>query len=305
VWSSDAILDSLINSAGIDEKTDTIEVTGLEPTTIETRLKAALGQGLPVRVQYEDAGEEFAGRNYTTGRIHAGDHVIGVNFQKEEAANCTAGFGAWDVNGLKSNGEPLVLPFLLTAGHCARPGEGFYRQESSSSPANSWQRIGHVARTGLPRGGQHYETDGSAVRLTAGGLMPYYIYKNGEAPKPVGDAGRAHHGELLCFSGAGTNETKRCGEFIGVRVRDAPNNPGRQLFLVTRFAGNPGDSGAPVWSPRTQRSVGLVSGDPKIAGLVKDWVTPLLVPRGHDAEKVPGILNAPGMGSLNLAVPGS
>lgn len=79
---------------------------------------------------------------------------------------------------------------------------------------------------------------------------------------------------------------------------------GKRLFIITRFAGIPGDSGAPVWSPRTGRSVGLLSGGPDKAGLIKDWVTPLVVPRGFEASKVPGILNAPGMNSLHLAVPG-
>jgi hypothetical protein len=109
-------------------------------------------------------------------------------------------------------------------------------------------------------------------------------------------------GETLCFSGVATNERK-CGEFIGVRRREV-RGPGKTLFLITRFAGIPGDSGAPVWSPRTGRAVGLVSGGPAGTGLVKDWVTPLVLPRRQDPNKIPGILNAPGMKSLQLAVPG-
>lgn len=65
----------------------------------------------------------------------------------------------------------------------------------------------------------------------------------------------------------------------------------------------------PVWSPRLKIKqvclLGLVSGGPNRPGLIKDWVTPLLLPRGDDPEQVPGILNAPGMGSLNLAIPGA
>ncbi len=79
---------------------------------------------------------------------------------------------------------------------------------------------------------------------------------------------------------------------------------GGLLFIVTRFGGIPGDSGAPVWIPRTGTAVGLLAGGPGVPGLVKDWVTPLVLPRGQDPAKVPGILSAPGMGSLNLAVPG-
>ena len=305
-WSSDPTLENLVNSAGVDERTDTVEVTGTDLPEITSRLEAALGPNPPIRLLYEEEGESFDGRNHIDGRIHAGDRIIGSDPSGSlVASGCTAGFGAWDKTGVKPNGEPEIAAFLLTAGHCARPGYRFYRTAVGGPVnTNTWKKFGHTARTGLPLGGQHYETDGSAIRLNAGGLMPYYIFKNGESLKPVGPAGRAHHGETLCFSGAGTNEAKRCGEFIGVRVR-RPGTPGRQLFLITRFAGVGGDSGAPVWSPRMQRAIGLVSGGPHRPGLVKDWVTPLLVPRGQDAGKVPGILNAPGMGSLHLAVPGS
>jgi hypothetical protein len=131
--------------------------------------------------------------------------------------------------------------------------------------------------------------------------MPYYIFVNGENLKPAGAAGVTRPGETLCMSGAYSNR-RLCGEVVGVRVRNE-GTPGRQLFIVTRFAGIPGDSGAPVWSPRTGRSVGILSGGPH-NGTYKDWVTPLVVPRGFSAEKVPGVLNAPGMGALHLAVPG-
>ena len=303
-WATDPALENLITSAGIDEVTNTVEVTGTNTVVIDSGLKAALGQSIPIRVVYEEVGEEFDGRNHITGRVHAGDRIIGSPDEKVVKSGCTAGFGAWDKIGTTPTGEPKIASFLLTAGHCARPGYRFFRT-SVGGPVDTtmWKKFGHVARTGMPQGGQHYETDGSAIRLNTGGLMPYYIYMNGQFPKPVGPAGRAHHGETLCFSGVGTNEPKRCGELIGVRVRK-PGNPGRQLFLIARFAGHPGDSGAPVWSPRLQRSIGLVSGGPNKPGLIKDWITPLLLPRGHDVNKVPGILNAPGMGSLHLAVPG-
>jgi len=303
-WDSDGALDKVITSAGIDERNNTVEVTGTDVGLIDSRLRAAFGQQVPITVLYEGSGEEFSGRNHKTGRIHAGDRVIGYEPDKQVIKGCTAGYGAWDKVGKKDNGDPEVAPFLLTAGHCARPGEYWYRSdEGGYDNAPQWQKIGHFARTGLPRGGQHYETDGSAIKLNAGGLMPYYIVIQGEDLKPVEPPGTARHGETLCFSGMKTLK-RECGEMIGVRVRNAPNNPGRQLFIITRFAGIEGDSGAPVWSPRSQRSVGLLSGGPGIPYLVKDWVTPLLVPRGQDEGKVPGILNAPGMESMHLAVAG-
>ena len=84
--------------------------------------------------------------------------------------------------------------------------------------------------------------------------MPDYIFLNGEQPKPVGPAGPARHGEILCFSGVRSNR-RLYGEMVRVRVRNA-GNLGRQLFIIMRFAGIKGDSGAPVWNPRTGRAVG-------------------------------------------------
>lgn len=300
-WDSDPVLTSTIVSVGLDETTDTVEVAGTEVGVIESHLKEALGGSAPIRYLYEPEGVNFAGRNHTDGRIHAGDRLIGDKINGEYGA-CTAGFGAWDQVGTKANGEPKIAPFVLTAGHCGPLGRLFFRQDTGGAVyPEKLQKIGHAARTGLPRNGQEYETDGSAILLNAGGLMPYYIFMNGKNLKPAGPAGTAKHGETLCFSGVATNE-RRCGEMVGVRRRHKAGDTGKQLFIITRFAGIPGDSGAPVWSPRTGRSIGLLSGGPAGTGLIKDWVTPLVVPRGFDSDRVPGILNAPGMDSLHLAV---
>ncbi|HET7454132.1 MAG TPA: 6-bladed beta-propeller [Solirubrobacterales bacterium] len=301
LWDSDPALAGTIVSTGVSEGANAVEVAGTDVSLIENHLKSALGQGAALKVVYEDQGLEFAGRNHSTGRIHAGDRLIGQKAGGYTA--CTAGFGAWDRIGTKANGEPEFASFALTAGHCAPLGRLFYRQDAGGAvDPSALKKIGHSARTGLPLGGQEYETDGSAIALNAGGLMPYYIFLNEMLPKPVGDAFAPKAGETLCFSGVATNERK-CGEFIGVRRRNA-GNPGKQLYLITRFAGVPGDSGSPVWSPRTGGAVGLLSGGPGVVGLVKDWVTPLVVPRRQEPSKVPGILNAPGMASLHLAIPG-
>ena len=303
LWDTDLALSDSIVSTGIDEATNTVEVGGTNVTLIDSRLRAVLGSSAPIHVVQEEIGEDFAGRNHKDGRIRAGDRIIATDLDVSEAKSCTAGFGAWEQIGKKENGEPKIAPFVLTAGHCARPQQYWWRSDYPGvQQFEQWQKIGHSARTGLPLGGQEYETDGSAIKLNAGGLMPRYIYLNGSNPKPVGSARPGRHGEILCFSGVGTNGRK-CGEMIGVRRRKS-RSPGKQLFIIARFAGVPGDSGAPVWSPATGHAIGLLSGGPDKPGLVKDWITPLVKPRGFSASKVPGILNAPGMGHLNLAVPG-
>ncbi len=289
-------LDSLITEVGLDETSNLVQIGATDVGQGQTILSSVLGSNAPVSVTYEAEGESFAGRHHTSGRIVAGDRIL-----NEEPKGCTAGFGTWEARTQKSTGELVVAKFLLTAGHCAHIAEKIERSPYPGFGHKSeWKTIGKVARTGEPVGGQHYETDASAVRLEASSLVPLAIYRNGEAPRPVDPAGTAKHGEILCFSGQATDAVK-CGEMVGVRYRRFVD-PGRHLFIIVRFAGLPGDSGAPVWNPVTGTSIGIVSGGPH-DGRVKDWVTPLVVPRGfsgEDAEKVPGALQAPGMGALSV-----
>lgn len=62
-----------------------------------------------------------------------------------------------------------------------------------------------------------------------------------------------------------------------------------------------GDSGAPVWNPRTSAAIGVISGSYKNG---VDLVTPLLHPKRLNLGKVPGILHAPGMFAMHLITSG-
>ncbi|MDX6602280.1 MAG: hypothetical protein QOF13_1482, partial [Solirubrobacterales bacterium] len=306
-WDSDSTLGSLVTGMGIDERSNTVEVTGTDPALIEGRLKLLLGSGAPIRAVYEPIGQEFMARDHIDGRIHAGDKT----YRKKGGGaigSCTAGFGAWDRIGTKPNGESEIAPFLMTAAHCGDPGQLFYRAKSNSEGAvnlDTLTKIGHVARTAFVNDGAPFETDAALVKLNGGGLMPRYIHMPGKNPKPVEEPGRPYPGETLCFSAPGGDVSKHpCGEYMGTRVRKTPN---KRIVMVARFVGMPGDSGGPVWSPRLQKSVGIILGGPNDGqGRFKGWVTPLLVPRNHEfhAGKVPGALNAPGLGTFHLAVPG-
>jgi len=59
-----------------------------------------------------------------------------------------------------------------------------------------------------------------------------------------------------------------------------------------------GDSGSPVWNPRTGAAVGLVSAF--IPGTQISTVTPLLHPKGLNLYRVPGILHHPSMLDMHL-----
>jgi sugar lactone lactonase YvrE len=301
-WGSDPVLASLVTGTGLDERSNKVEVTGTDPVQIESRLKMLLGSGAPVQGVYEAMGEEFKPRDRVDGRIRAGDHILG-------SLGCSAGFGAWDRIGTKPNGDAKIAPFVMTAAHCGGIGQVFQRGESNAEGKiliGTLKKIGHVGRTAFVNGGAPFETDAALVKLNAGDLMPRYIYKDVGSLKPVEEPDRPWPGETLCFSAPGAEVTKHsCGEFVGVRVRK-PTGGEKRYVLIARFAGMPGDSGGPVWSPHLERSVGIIlggSGDGKYQG----WVTPLLVPRNHEyhAAKVPGALHAPGLGDFHLAVPGN
>jgi hypothetical protein len=308
-WESDSVLASLVTGIGVDERSNTVEVTGTDPVQIESRLKLLLGSEVPVQGVYEAMGEEFKPRDRVDGRIHAGDRILGLK-AGGALGGCTAGFGAWDRIGTKPNGEAKIAPFVMTAAHCGEIGVTFQRAKSNSDGvilAGTLAKIGHIGRTAFVNGGDSFETDAALVKLNAGDLMPRYIYKDVGSLKPVEEAGRPWPGETLCYSAPGAEVTKHpCGEFVGVRVRKTRGK--KRYVMVARFAGMPGDSGGPVWSPRLQRSIGIVLGGPNDGqGRYKGWVTPLLVPRNYEnyAAKVPGALNAPGLGTFHLAVPGS
>jgi YD repeat-containing protein len=297
------VLGNDIVEIGLDEQADAVVVGSTNVEAAESAMPAVVGANAPVLIYPEEEGVPYSGRYQDSGRIQAGTEVTGLeplNNGETALHGCTANFGAWESRGVKPNGELKIAQFLLVAGHCAEKMGLDWARSTEVQPKHlsSFHKFGVAKRTGAPLEGQHYETDAAAIRLDSSGLIPTTIYKAPGNNRPVDPAGVARHGETLCFSGVRTNAV-RCGEMVGVRYRRGLRGNGRHLFIITRFAGLPGDSGAPVWNPRTGRSIGLVTGGPN-NGKYKDWVTPLLRPRGFSAEKVPGALHAPGMGNLHL-----
>jgi len=59
-----------------------------------------------------------------------------------------------------------------------------------------------------------------------------------------------------------------------------------------------GDSGAPVWNPRTGAAVGVITGE--FDGSKVTAVTPLLHPKGLNLTRAPGILHDPDMLNINV-----
>jgi DNA-binding beta-propeller fold protein YncE len=289
-WSTVEPLDGLITEVGLDEGDSMVSVGTSNVSLTEDFLDELLGAQAPIDFFYSSDPLDLFGRFKSKGRILAGDVIVGDPSQH----GCTAGFGATEEGGLKPSGEPIVARFLLTAGHCFKLGESVKRP-SDEDASNGYGPIGKVRRTAAPREHVHYESDGAAIRIEeSAGLIPTHVYRNQKSALPVSAPARSHPGELLCTSGYATNKVK-CGHVIGVRSTKLYN--GRALQIKVRgLAGLHGDSGAPVWSPRTGASVGLFSG----GKYGFKYVAPLIRPRAFSAEKAPGILAAPGMGNLIL-----
>jgi sugar lactone lactonase YvrE len=302
------VLANDITVLGVDEASNLVEVGATETSPVEAELHALFGASAPIYVRHESSIIDSPppvfpgasrGRDHDSGRIYAGDRIFG--HKSGAYTECTAGFGAWEDRGKKSNGQPIRARFLLTAGHCSDLGS-FVRRSSHANLQNpeNWRTVGSVNRTGLPLGGQHYETDAEGIRLEDSGLAPHEIQTE-LLPRPIKQAVAPQHGQLLCVSGAHSDRVD-CGRMTGVRHVINSEIPGRELLIVVHgLHTEPGDSGGPLWNKRSGHAVGLLQGKSLTRAHVR-FFTPLVKPRGFPAEKVPGALHAPGMGNLHLIV---
>lgn len=308
--SSNEVLTNDLTSLGVDEASNLVEAGATDVETVETELHSLYGATAPIYTTQETSAIDSPppvfpgasrGRDHDHGRIFAGDRIFG--HRSGAYTECTAGFGAWENRKMKSNGQLIRARFLLTAGHCSDLGS-FVRRSSHANLENSkkWVTIGSVNRTGLPYGGQHYETDALGVRLEGAGLAPHEIQTEG-LPLHIKQAVAPRHGQLLCVSGAHSDRVD-CGRMTGVRHIKVDEFPGRVLLIVVHgLHTESGDSGSPLWNAHSGRAVGLLQGrslNPNHANV--RFFTPLVKPRGFPAEKVPGALHAPGMGNLHLIV---
>jgi hypothetical protein len=220
----------------------------------------------------------------------AGDRIL----IKQSETFCTAGFGAYEARQQKSTGATIIAPFLLTAGHCFEAGVSVWRSPFAGfGSKEEWDRLGEVTRNAYELGVG--TVDAEAVRLEAAGLAPRQIYgRNGNRPNS-GAPSIGRPGEELCFSGVSTGGV-RCGEIVGIRRVQFPEE-NRSVGCLKIAAPNiPGDSGSPVWNPRTGAAVGILRGyEGKYT-----WVQPLLNTPNNQGPPFTGALEAAKMYNLHL-----
>jgi hypothetical protein len=221
----------------------------------------------------------------------AGDRIL-----TSESA-CTAGFGAYEARTQKSSGETVTAPFLLTAGHCFPLNATVYRSPYTGFGGEAdWSEIGQVTRNTMEQGAEI--VDGEAIRLKSAGIAPREIYGH-EGNRPTfGEPEVARTGEELCFSGAHTAGV-RCGKVVTIRKILFQGESGPRGCVVMAAPVIEGDSGGPVWNPKTGAAVGLVKGEAG-ANLRSTCVQPLLNTPNNRGDSYPGVLNAALMFDLHL-----
>lgn len=301
---SDPELHSLVTEVSGAEKGAVVHVGASNVAAAETRLTQLLGSLAGIEVVYVPEAEELqSGRFRQGGRMLAGEWIA-TDWKPKVAPNwtwATAGFGAVEKHFLQNEKRWVKTPFLLTAGHAGEKNSFLYRittPEPTSTIQDRGEKIGWVERDPYHEGAE--VIDALAIHLNGDGLAPKRIFgEDGQRPS-VGTAGVAREGKLLCVSGAASDRV-RCGHVIGFNHVDPP---GRQKHLgvitVLGLGTKKGDSGAPVWNPRTGQSVGLLEGYPKHGNLRRRFVQPLLTTPIGKERNIPGALHANLMGDLHL-----
>ncbi len=306
---TDPQLSEEVTGLQIADSTNLVLVETKDVTGTEGRLRELLGSLAGIGVIYEPNYDELLStRNRQGGRMLAGD-TIWTDWEPEAShplfTRATAGFGALEKTWIRSEKRWLVTRYLLSAGHAGRVGTFMYRIASPSAAelatrANK-EKIGRVGRDPYSEGSK--SVDALAMRFNSDGLTPMRIYGNGGRRPDIGPAAAAFKGENLCFSGARSGHVKclkavrlvhvfsdREHRGIGVIFCKAPGTNGSSL---------PGDSGAPVWDPRTGRAIGIMEGR-NLKHPERVYVQPLVTTSWN--RRIVGALDASVMGSGSLHV---
>jgi Trypsin len=210
---------------------------------------------------------------------------------------CSAGFGVRE--RLRSqSGHAATRFFLLTAAHCASPGEAVARR--SDPVADRLERVGVTERSGFDARPRSFDTDAAAIRIAEPAIAPRRIYASPLPSIEVKGAVAPRRGMGVCQSGRASN-TVDCGRIVTGPVRVEYLGQKMLQYCYKGALAQYGDSGGPVWKRGTHLAVGLITaGYADAEGNPLDFgcLTPLLpIP---NRRHVPAILSARGLGSLHL-----
>ena len=314
---SNSTLANLVVSVEDDEAGKATRVGTPNVAQVEGILDQMLGANAPVTVEYEAGGGALLeGRYRNSGRMRAGDYINGTVYTPGGVAagyrRCTAGFGAQD-RTFKPNDEEVLRLFLLTAGHCYNKIDTEVwrapQDESQDFDDAGKSEVGRLARNALEYAElSNVRTDGAAIRIKQGGIVPLAIWGWDGHALPTEPAGRARKGNTVCYSGA-ISKTVACGQIVARSLDWADTDEPYDLAgYWVRFPEDKrpqqGDSGSPVWNLHTDASIGLVSAGRPPDSLTETLVAPLLHPPNMPSNRVPGILHHMGMEPLQLKLGG-
>jgi YD repeat-containing protein len=315
---SNSTLASLVVSVEDDEAGKATRVGTPNVAQVESILDQMLGANAPVAVEYEAGGGALLeGRYRNEGRMRAGDYINGNVYTPGGVLAgpnpCTAGFGAEDEVPKPGGGGNFLRLFLLTAGHCyTKIDTEVWRapqDESQEFDDAGKSEVGRLARNALQYAeASNVRTDGAAIRIKQGGIVPLAKWGWDGHALPTEPAGRARKGNTVCYSGA-ISKTVACGRIVARSLDWADTDEPYDLAgYWVRFPEDKrpkhGDSGSPVWNRYTGASIGLVSAGRPHDSLTETLVAPLLHPPNMPSNRVPGILHHVGMQPLQLKLGG-
>jgi hypothetical protein len=308
---ADPQLQSAVTRIGLKTGANLVEVGTNNTATTEGRLTQLLGSLQGLEVLHEDQSFELLmSRDREGGRMLAGDRVWTdwqPNSPKPEFTWGTAGFGAFEKTWIPAEKRYETTRFLLAAGHMGKTGNFMYRIDHIPSlkeldSRENKEKLGRIGRNPYWEGSR--TVDALAMRFRSDGLAPVSIFGEGPSRPLMGPEAKAFNGEKVCFSGART-EGVRCGEVLGFERNYGEGHFHMGLIKVRAYreGARPhgGDSGGPVWDPRTGASIGLVSSDSKKYPLLY-YVQPLLTTASRNHGPIVGALDASVMGSGSLHI---
>jgi hypothetical protein len=282
-------LQNQVTELSISESGNDLSIGTTNVSQTQAIVTELLGSQVPVNIYSGAALIPTSGRHRTSGRMRAGDKILNAK------GACTAAFGAFEERTQKSNGEKITARFILSAGHCFSLDAFVHRSDRADfEESEDWAPVGQVTRNAFHG---NYGTDGLTIRAEIPELVPRGIFGSAGNLVPTGAPSKANVGNILCYSGS-TLDGVSCGE-VTRKVMTTLEGVRVGLYNVKfRKQSDHGDSGGPVWSPRTGAAVGVITG--LYPGTQITAVTPLLHPKGLNLDRVPGLIHHPDM--LNIHV---
>ena len=302
---SDPNLFATVAGVGFEDAANLVSVEATNASAAETALRQRFGSLAGIKVvPVQGLWEPLDVRDRQGGRMLGGDRVWtdwGPGSPTTEFTWGSVGFGAFERTWIPQEKRWLTTPYLVDAGHMGNTGLFMYREEhpDSRSPQEKrekGEKIGRIGRDAYWEGS--LAVDALATRLNSNGLAPRDIIDHG----PFGPAHAPWMGEVLCTDGARTDYD--CGRVVKFFSTHQIGHPGAvPLVQIKGLSTESGDSGAPVWDPRTRASVGLESAHPR-AGSNYSSIQPLVTTyygRNHN-KRIVGALDASVMGAGSLHI---